>query len=406
MFLYDEIHRAYFTGLLRPDEKRHWPLSRLRGSVESAKGSYSRLSGSPTFRHREELEPGKIWFYVASRNQFAAIAPVQQQVADSQLLATPIAKAKHAIIFDTKARLQWYWKPSVILTALRKHLGMRYSRIPDKALMPVGIMDEFLWLMKHKRPKAVVVSNDHTPMSRVVIRTAQRRGIPVIYIPHAQVSEKFPPLNFDLALLTGQAMLDTYRQAGPVKGKVELIGTPKLDEFRSIEAPTDFKRIGICFNSLDKMEAVLQVYHAIANQLPHWQITVRPHPACKAMIAELPPQASVSDPHAETAMEFLKRVDVIIANNSSIALEAAVMNREVISIDMSQGKGPEDYYGFIKHGLVFEASDQAAMIQRLQQIETGQRSDPQSVLYFEACPPGTSATESAAKAIMRFAERL
>lgn len=403
MFLYDDLHIGYFSGLFQQDAEPHRRRNRIKASWKSAKEAYQRYKKKPSFRHRDELQPGKVWFYAASRNQLSALSPVQQQVPDSQLLVTPVAKTKEGIPFDTTVRVLWYGKPSVIFTALRKHLGSRYLRVPDLAVMPVGIIDEFLWLMKHRRPKAVVISNDHTPMSRVVIRTAQIQRVPVVYIPHAQVSEKFPPLSFDLSLLTGQAMLDTYRKAGPVKGRVELIGTPKLDEFRSLPTPSEYRTVGLCFNALDKMECVNQVYQAITQQLPHWRVLVRPHPACKEMAASLPSEANVSDPHSETAMEFLQRVEVIIANNSSIALEAAVMKREIISFDLSQGGGPSDYYGFIKHGLVFDAKSHQALIDRLARIESGARTDPSSLFYFEACSPEKSATESAARAIIQLA---
>jgi hypothetical protein len=82
-----------------------------------------------------------------------------------------------------------------------------------------------LWLSRLE-PKALVVSNDHNMPNRVVLKLAREKRIPSVYIQHASVTEKFPPLAFDYALLEGLDALQKYESAGySSKTKVFLVIT-------------------------------------------------------------------------------------------------------------------------------------------------------------------------------------
>jgi hypothetical protein len=63
------------------------------------------------------------------------------------------------------------------------------------------------WCMLIDRPRFLVVSNDHNPINRALTLLALKLGVKSIYMQHASVSERFPPLRFNYAFLDGEKAL-------------------------------------------------------------------------------------------------------------------------------------------------------------------------------------------------------
>ena len=59
-------------------------------------------------------------------------------------------------------------------------------------------------ILKKYNPKILFLSNDHSPFNRCLLHHSKSMGIKTIYMQHASVSDKFPPLEFDYSLLDGQ----------------------------------------------------------------------------------------------------------------------------------------------------------------------------------------------------------
>jgi len=56
----------------------------------------------------------------------------------------------------------------------------------------------------------LVVANDHSYPCTTIVKAAQDEGVKTVYIQHASVSDKFPALKFDYALLEGLDSLEKY----------------------------------------------------------------------------------------------------------------------------------------------------------------------------------------------------
>ena len=68
----------------------------------------------------------------------------------------------------------------------------------------------FINILSKTKPKLVIVSNDHSLNCRSLRLAAQILGIRTLYIQHASISNIFPPLEFDYALLDGLVSYKKY----------------------------------------------------------------------------------------------------------------------------------------------------------------------------------------------------
>jgi len=188
-----------------------------------------------------------------------------------------------------------------------------------------------------------------------VVRAARERGVPTVYLQHASVTDQFPPLAFDYALLEGADALHKYAQTGPSSAKVFLVGMAKSDGYcRHLNNSPAVRTLGICLNIHDPVERMQTLCDQVCREFPDLRVWLRPHPGDKRVAAwvDLARQHGMefSDSRAELSFGFLSRVDAVVAGNSNILLEAALMNVFPLYFDSYQSN--RDWYGFERNGLV------------------------------------------------------
>lgn len=237
------------------------------------------------------------------------------------------------------------------------------------------------WFQKH-RPRTVVVSNDHNFWPRVLVAAAQAEGIPTVYIQHAPVTERFPRLTMDYALLEGRKSLKLYSDIGESRTRVFLIGMPRMDPYiGNLNRRTAAATVGICIGNLDSMEQAESLIRHVVSCCGELAFLVRPHPATpqprldywKRLCVEL--NLAYSDSRSEHPFEFLSRVDVVIAGGSGIILEALLMN--VTPIMHALNPNRPDWYGFGQEGLCplfFDSAEVAELLYQLQKYRPDVRS--------------------------------
>ncbi|MEX2485551.1 MAG: hypothetical protein WED10_13350 [Brumimicrobium sp.] len=217
----------------------------------------------------------------------------------------------------------------------------------------------YIWwviYLKIKKPRALIMSNDHLVWHRTLRMAAQKNSLPVIYIQHASVTEKFPNLEFDLSLLEGSDALNKYSKK-KIKGDVSLIGLMKYDKFHSfINEKKVINNVGICTNLLDSNESIYNLIRSLHQEIAQFNIIVRPHPRDKReklyenIVKEF--KCHISDSNHESSFEFLSQVDVNIACETSIHLEAVLLN--VYPIYFQLGEEKIDHYGYITNNLIID----------------------------------------------------
>lgn len=200
--------------------------------------------------------------------------------------------------------------------------------------------------------KGALVANDHSPFQCGFIAAAERRGLKLVYVQHAHVTAMFPALKFDLALLYGSHAKDIYKARGS-RGEVFLIGSGKPAQYAEsglLRMPAMLQRVGIALTNLPPTDYLLELIAALKKIEPHLQVFLRAHPRAKpAVLEKLAQHAEVRS--GTSVSEDAQYADVFICGNSSIAMEL-LKCRVPVAVSRFLDDAPQDYYGFIRNGVV------------------------------------------------------
>ena len=223
----------------------------------------------------------------------------------------------------------------------------------DEFFSVAGYIKVYDKLLSHSDVRLIILANDHSVLTRALFHVAERKGIKTIYLQHCSVTEKFPKLRFDYCFLDGEESLLKYLQAGKPSGRVYLSGNPRFDAMVKckVKQRSNQKNIGIALSDLDNEEDIRNFFIVM---LKHGfqHLTVRPHPAAKFDSTWYEEHGiAYSNSKVENPFEFVSRMDIVIAGESGIHLDAAMMNVRSICYDISNTI-PGDYYSYIKNGLV------------------------------------------------------
>lgn len=216
---------------------------------------------------------------------------------------------------------------------------------------------------KNDMVKLIVMSNDHNVDNRCLRLAGEILKIKTLYMQHASVSELFPPLMYDFALLDGQMAFNTYMNCSSKhlskkhhQTKVFLSGQKK-----TIKISRDAKErsIGVAVNTLDDIKDVLNLLNIfVAN---NYTVAIRTHPyQQKCFIDNLNRYIAKNDlvvwsnSTEDSLINFFSSVSCVIAANTSIHLEAALAGLPTIYYELAKDINRADYYGYVKNGVSFE----------------------------------------------------
>jgi len=319
------------------------------------------------------IPKGSILFFVYTANQRNALQLVVKETLDGYLVG------HYNLLVDQQFPVFWAYFVAIPFLPLvfwhyfkaNSYQKKTFRHCFDHYWLTYGYyIMAYLWL-KRFAPSALVVSNDHNMPHRVMAKAAHELHIPTVYLQHASVTPKFPPLSFDYALLDGIDALKKYDQIGHSQATVFLVGVPKLDAyFESVNQNAKVHIIGICTNGLDPLTSVEKLCAHIRNMFPNLPIIIRPHPGDRRIedwqkLAQRY-QADFSDSRAELSFEFLNSVDAVIVGESNILLEAALVNVYPLFYDFAQEA--RDHYGFIKNGLTQYSSQPEEISEQLKAL--------------------------------------
>jgi hypothetical protein len=218
--------------------------------------------------------------------------------------------------------------------------------------------------LEHYKVKVLALSSDQGEFHRCLLLNAQALDMKTIYVQHASVAKGFPKLIASYSFLDGQESLDKYLDAGKPEGEVYLSGGVRFDPIFQ-QYPTkhveEVKTIGIAINMLDDFEKVKGLCGFLLGQ--GYKLALRPHPRYGSLdTAWLAENAiAYSDPKAESSFDFINKTDLMISNESSIHLDAAMMQCPSVLYNFSTHP-ILDHYAYIKSGLVKVADSEARLI--------------------------------------------
>lgn len=200
--------------------------------------------------------------------------------------------------------------------------------------------------------KLYIGANDHSGISQAGFVASRRLGVPSLYIQHASVSEKFPPLKMTHAFLDGQNAKDKYLSVAPTETKIRLVGAMRYDSYLNNPAiDTRPSLVGICFSRvLHDSEQNIKLCEALEKSNQPFEI--RFHPAVPQSMRKPFYERGWKESNAdeEKALDFILRCGSIVSGDSSILLESIILKRRPIYF-ASIGEAL-DYYGFVAKKVV------------------------------------------------------
>jgi len=358
---------------------------------------------------------GAVWLYVVSANNYEALRFVQEARADAVLVAGQgknIGRYGQAVNrLSLRRKILYYWQYPAALLGLHRLVGSRATRFFDLIFYALGYYEVYQRALRHYRPQAVIFANDHNDDARSLLLACRAEGVPTAYVQHASVSTNFPPLGFDLNLLEGQDALNKYRQCGPIRGRVELVGMPKADAFLTQRntAP-QVHRVAVACNLLDELPALADTLAYLLRELPELIFTLRPHPADQrdfTALRQALPALQWSNPQQENIFQFLQNHDALVAADTSTHLEATLLNVASVYYRFSPSPTLADYYGYAAQGLSEWAHSHGELAGVLRRLARHKSFDLyRRAAYYNASLGTPAEGHSRALAVRRLAEWL
>ncbi len=361
-------------------------LARLGRAISSMLGNlYLSLTDRPAANPK--LKQGK-WLIAGTRNQEVSL----DFLRDHGFQMVP---ANFYTAHLPAGRINWYRLPKVfyffhylgfLLRVARKD-WRHFSRIFQELIHGVGVYENQLLVLRQYQPEVIVISNDIMPWFRSLTLAARQLNIPTVYLQHATVGKDFSPLIVDLALLEGQDTLDKYTvgKRAP-EGAVEIVGMARFEPYAErINTSTRVERVGVAVSLADEPAAVVSVVERLLT-LPGLQVTVRQHPRdTRSLDWQDAANLHHSDARKTPALSFLAEQDLIIAGETGIHLEAALLNVSSVYFQFSTAaQPPVDSYGFLAQGLMPAVPSAEALLELVQEWQNGRPPVKGKAAYYVA----------------------
>lgn len=250
-------------------------------------------------------------------------------------------------------RVRWL---RVLRTLDRRHGFLVACRVAD-ALAWYGRATAIL---QARRPGAVLVSSDSNPEEVGFTAAARRLSIPRVFVSHAYPTPLTPALDFDLAILEGDAAVRGRLTKGPITGTVILAGI----EGESVPLDAErFRRpspvIGIFTPKAVSWPTLAAIIDDCRRHYAAREIVIRWHPS---MLEEPHLHFVLHDrdrvtqtPRTDSLADVAARCDWVIADeNSNVHLQVLKLGIPTVAV-RHLGIYPDsraDQYGFAAHGLV------------------------------------------------------
>lgn len=301
------------------------------------------------FKKKTKIEGGKVLFYGASSNNQKAFEPIFKYMPNHSYNNIkddndyPLVKSIYLSLPYTLSLYKEYKKGTSYQKKLIKSNPLKY-------LFTYGKMKIAFEIFKDYKPNLLVLANDHSALNRCLLIASQFHEIKSLYVQHAAVSNKFPKLNFDYAMLDGQESYEKYGETSRIGSKVLLTGATRYDPFYGIKITSE--KIGISINQFDDFEIVKELCLKLhENGVSH--LVIRPHPNMKDWNKDwfLNNNIEYSESGIESANAYLATLKLQISNVCGIHLDAVILGIPTVQYKLSYND-IEDIYKFSGSGLI------------------------------------------------------
>lgn len=200
----------------------------------------------------------------------------------------------------------------------------------------------------------VVLANDHSPLPVAFWAAAKRQTLKTLYVQHAEITESFPPLEFDFAVLKNRVSGYIYKSIKRTDCKI-FYGTREsrlidahglLVNRRKIDKKSKLKVV-VYLTAIFNVSSVIKLIDFLNNSNNIGYVGIKPHPSFWKFNNESPFEG------VELLREHVVQPHVAICGNSSVVLEL-IQRGNIVVQDFSLDEIKNDYYGFVRNGLVNE----------------------------------------------------
>lgn len=226
-----------------------------------------------------------------------------------------------------------------------------------QVFMYVGAYFSFLLTLSRESAslRGLLLANDHSPIPVALSMVAAQLGMRRVYLQHAEVTEIFPPLDFEYSILRNRKSERIYRAIGEMTGDVrvicrryDLLSEDEIVRRMVLHTVSDRVAVGLYPSSVYDETSLRKVAAALLANPSVNQIFLKPHPSLNLTGLAL-----------ELNIEYFSQAPiqphVAIVGNSSVALELALSGHLVFQLFELDSVG-DDYYGFHADGLTGKIS--------------------------------------------------
>lgn len=300
-------------------------------------------------------------FFVSTKNEKDSIYPVYEQIKSKSIIVGSRQFSNYNAPYYYPLALGYilslFYIPVLIIKYLKGEEWQKeaFNYYLDQYLLAYGLYIVSVKWLAYIKPKTIILANDVITCNNILKLAAKIDNIPTIFFQHSSISQYVPPLNFQYAFLDGYDAMYKYKNSKESTGDIYLVGMSKFDKyFNYINKNKTISSIGICGNQIDSIDKIEEVCASLKKNLPDLTIILRPHPddPKKKNYEELAQKYKLiySNPKTEFSFDCIKKTDLIIAGDSGILLEAALMDVVPISYNFAQIN--IDWYSFKKNKIV------------------------------------------------------
>ena len=194
--------------------------------------------------------------------------------------------------------------------------------------------------------KLVIISNDHSIYNNFIINWCKFNNVETMYIQHAPVSEKFPPLRCDYNILFSKSSEVIYSKISSINVNYKVYSDFRLINLLNlkIDKYVNDKSILICTNELDEVENVKKYIDFFIKI--NYDVTIRKHPADRKNWTIENTNFSIN-----SLYEDFTNNNIILCNETALFLEAAICDKLIYKCNFSPFL---DFYGYLRDGLIIK----------------------------------------------------
>ena len=211
-------------------------------------------------------------------------------------------------------------------------------------------------VIQSKKPDIIVVINDLTLFGKAAVIAGQKLSIPSLRISASVVApnQQMSPVSADFLAVSGEAIKEVYIQSGMPEEKIITTGNPRFDKlfqrnkqddrnaiFKKFDLDREKRLIVLTTENapVDETEELLRAVFSAVNEIDDVQLIVKPHPAetselHKSLLLEMGINNAMIVEDIEI-YELLNAADCVLTSFSATGLEAMMLDKPVISINLT-----------------------------------------------------------------------